>query len=727
MEELYPYYCAHLINDNLDSLIFRVMNNEITIKSNKELILKIINKSNGTVSCNSIAKEIAEDSKNNVEYIKAMIEDLISLKILVDSRKQMLYAHSLTYNPSIYYQHLSNKRVVEIQNNHPNYMLKSMQTIKPKNIAKSHFLDLLKKRYSCRNFDNKPIPNEKLFSICKSSYNSKLKPVASAGNLTPISVFVIILQGTEDIPRGIYQYDNDNENLSLIRTDITDQELIYAFNDESIIFGAPCIFVITADLNRHMLKYANRGYRFTLLEVGHVLQNITIEAIEQGINSVEYGGFKDMAVASLIGLSENLLPIACEAFGYALDNNKNYIEKSKIDFDDFEDELINKLDIVDNVAIINNKELDNSCINVVVSHYNKAESRALRDNDRYGTGIANTFFNAATKSLMESYERYICGKFYYDVYASVDEIKDEIINPQNYFPYSDEQIERLKLSEFKKIDKLFLIRGFDYKNNTVLIPADYCFFPLMDESVGRKALHHANSSGCAAHFELEEAKKSAVAELLERDALMRIWLLKKSPRKIQYDSLPLNIQKRIKKYEEKGFSISVLQISNRYAFSVLICATREDDAPYFVSGASTSFETINEAIQKAFNEMEYSIIVYSNDIENHEEKIILPENVCTPVEHGNLYAYSNQSSRLKFLFNGAYINANDIKVEKQGQLEDLKLVFMEYKTIMKKVHVVRAFSSELVPINFGYGSDFYCHKKIKEEIKTYDGFPHFFA
>lgn len=728
MEELYPYYSAHLIDTDSNVLIFRVEDNEITIKSNKELILEIINKSNGTFSSNSIAKDIAEDSKNSIEYIKAIIDDLVTLKILIDSRKQMLYAHSLTFNPSIYYQHLDNKKVVDIQNNHPNYMLEPKKIIKAKDAKESYFLNLLKKRYSCRNFDNKPIPDYKLFSICKSSYNSKIKPVASAGNLTPLSMFVIILQGTNSIPRGVYQYDNNNGNLNQIRTDITNEELIYAFNDEGIIFGAPCIFVITADLNRHMLKYSNRGYRFTLLEVGHVLQNITIEAIEQGIDSIEYGGFKDIALAKIIGVSENLLPIACEAMGYALEGEvKNNGEQAKVNFDDFEDELINKLNIVDNVVTVKNNDLENSCINVVVSHYNKAEPKALRDNDRYGTGISNTFFNAATKSLMEAYERYICGKFYYDIYNNVNKIEEEIMNPQTYFPYSAEQIKRLNLSHFNMKDKMFFVRGFDYKNNSILIPVEFCFFPLLEETVGKKVLHHANSSGCAAHFDLEEAKKSAVAELLERDALMRIWLLKKAPLKIKHSSLSESIQKRIKRYEEKGFSISVLLLSNSYAYSILICATRDDCVPYFVSGASTSFDNINEAIEKAFNEMEYSIIVYSNNIETNVELVVLPQDVRTPVEHGNLYAYSNQSSKTNFLFKGEYIDAKDIQVDKQGKLEELKIVFMEYKPIMKQVHVVRAFSSELVPINFGYGSDFYCHKNIKGKLKTYDGFPHFFA
>lgn len=52
---------------------------------------------------------------------------------------------------------------------------------------------------------------------------------------------------------------------------------------------------------------------------------------------------------------------------------------------------------------------------------------------------------------------------------------------------------------------------------------------------------------------------------------------------------------------------------------------------------------------------------------------------------------------------------------------------MEYRPIVKNIHVVRAFSSELIPINFGYDSDFYCHKNIKEKVKQYNKFPHFFA
>ena len=39
MEDLYPYYSAHLINTNSNLLVFRIEHNEITIRFNKDLIL----------------------------------------------------------------------------------------------------------------------------------------------------------------------------------------------------------------------------------------------------------------------------------------------------------------------------------------------------------------------------------------------------------------------------------------------------------------------------------------------------------------------------------------------------------------------------------------------------------------------------------------------------------------------------------------------------------------
>ena len=87
MENLYPYYCAHLINVEDNLLKFRTYDNEITMEYNKEIIFKIISSCNGIYSYNIVAENIAKDIKKDIDYIKAIIDDLYSLNILTDSKK----------------------------------------------------------------------------------------------------------------------------------------------------------------------------------------------------------------------------------------------------------------------------------------------------------------------------------------------------------------------------------------------------------------------------------------------------------------------------------------------------------------------------------------------------------------------------------------------------------------------------------------------------------------
>ena len=61
--------------------------------------------------------------------------------------------------------------------------------------------------------------------------------------------------------------------------------LKYCYNDERIAFSSPLQVVIAADLNRQPYKYANRGYRLTLIEVGQVAQNIALYCEEQGLST----------------------------------------------------------------------------------------------------------------------------------------------------------------------------------------------------------------------------------------------------------------------------------------------------------------------------------------------------------------------------------------------------------------------------------------------------------
>ncbi len=64
----------------------------------------------------------------------------------------------------------------------------------------------------------------------------------------------------------------------------------------------PCAIVITAVLDRVTRKYGPRGYRFAVLEAGHLGQNIVLAATALGLPSLVYGSYYDRELEQWLGL-----------------------------------------------------------------------------------------------------------------------------------------------------------------------------------------------------------------------------------------------------------------------------------------------------------------------------------------------------------------------------------------------------------------------------------------
>ena len=62
------------------------------------------------------------------------------------------------------------------------------------------------------------------------------------------------------------------------------------------------VVFITAMFQRSIFKYRNKGYRFCLLEAGHVAQNMNLAATGLGMGVIDLGGFFDRRVDALLGL-----------------------------------------------------------------------------------------------------------------------------------------------------------------------------------------------------------------------------------------------------------------------------------------------------------------------------------------------------------------------------------------------------------------------------------------
>jgi len=66
---------------------------------------------------------------------------------------------------------------------------------------------------------------------------------------------------------------------------------------------------------RTTVKYSERGYRFTLIESGHLAQNILLLSASIGKRACPLGGFRDQAIIDLLDLDDSELPLYAISIG----------------------------------------------------------------------------------------------------------------------------------------------------------------------------------------------------------------------------------------------------------------------------------------------------------------------------------------------------------------------------------------------------------------------------
>lgn len=171
-------------------------------------------------------------------------------------------------------------------------------------------LNIIKERSSVRKFLNKSISMKEisylLFWSCGltnpgKTLNDSRRPYPSAGARYPLEIYLITLN-CQKINRGLYHYNvKDNSLELLMEKDLTKWVLKTTFS-EKWVAEASVIFIITGVLDRTRIKYGDRGYRYILIEAGHVGQNISLLTTWLGLGSCCLGGFIDEDVNRLLDL-----------------------------------------------------------------------------------------------------------------------------------------------------------------------------------------------------------------------------------------------------------------------------------------------------------------------------------------------------------------------------------------------------------------------------------------
>lgn len=125
----------------------------------------------------------------------------------------------------------------------------------------------------------------------------------SAGATYPLEIFPIVLR-VAGVPPGVYHYSLLSHSLELIRPGLFNLVLPTWTLNQPYIAETSVVFVMAGFSERIRPRYGSRGYRYMLLEAGHVGQNLYLLSTAYGLGAMADGGFVDKTINELLGLNE---------------------------------------------------------------------------------------------------------------------------------------------------------------------------------------------------------------------------------------------------------------------------------------------------------------------------------------------------------------------------------------------------------------------------------------
>jgi SagB-type dehydrogenase family enzyme len=126
----------------------------------------------------------------------------------------------------------------------------------------------------------------------------------SGGALYPVEAYVLNFNCVGLRP-GVHHYLSAGHVLERLH-DGPVGEAARTFLPPGLVDGQPSLMIVlSAVFARTQLKYVERGYRFALLEAGHIAQNMLLAAEALGLAACPVGGFWDDPLNDLLGFDSN--------------------------------------------------------------------------------------------------------------------------------------------------------------------------------------------------------------------------------------------------------------------------------------------------------------------------------------------------------------------------------------------------------------------------------------
>ena len=177
---------------------------------------------------------------------------------------------------------------------------------------------LLEMRESTRTFSNKPINLKDISKILRScrivnpNRDPEKRTYPSGGARFPVELY-LISYNIKNLNPGAYHYNIKKEALELLlKKDLKNRRREFI---SPYLENPATTIVFTSVLARSEVKYGLRAYPYSLIEAGHMGQNIHLACAELGLGSCSVSGFVDDSVKEVLDLTEDEIPIYTISLG----------------------------------------------------------------------------------------------------------------------------------------------------------------------------------------------------------------------------------------------------------------------------------------------------------------------------------------------------------------------------------------------------------------------------
>jgi len=180
-------------------------------------------------------------------------------------------------------------------------------------------------RRTVRSFAPRPLSLGQLSQLLWATYGvtdlrSRARTAPSAGALYPLDCYLAVgAKGVERLEAGVFHYLPLYHALEATIQGDKRREVARASLSQQWMAAAPIMVIITAEYQRTMDRYRERGRSYVLMEVGHAGENLFLQSVAIGLGAGIVGAFDDTAVAEALQLPARHEPLLIVPVGYPAD------------------------------------------------------------------------------------------------------------------------------------------------------------------------------------------------------------------------------------------------------------------------------------------------------------------------------------------------------------------------------------------------------------------------